>query len=159
MPPDYTFGITAASAETPDSFEAYKFQLSSSQASKQEQPQQHQATGFQPGADAHSSMYKTSDSQFEDLHQKLQSLQQAVDKLEHDITKLQGDAESRHRETTRGLPSRDTLNTIASQSDKLDRIERTLNGFQSQFSTLRGVLKDSHDSLTEGLPKHIGNGM
>ena len=53
--------------------------------------------------------------------------------------------------------TRETINHITGQSDKLDRIERIVNSFQGQISNLQGAVKDSHLSMTEGLPKHMSD--
>ena len=157
MPTDYSFGVTAASAETPDSFEAYKFQLSTAQSISREEPRREKSHTAQTQEDSPASKYQSSDSQFEDLHNRLQSIQAFIESLNKEISNIKGDAENRHREVTRGLLSRDTLNEISSQGQKLDRIEKTMNSFQERFSNLQNAMKDSHISLTEGLPQHVSN--
>ena len=91
------------------------------------------------------------------MHNRLESIAHAIEHLETEISKIHGDAEVRHREITRGLLTRDTLNEIASQGQKIDRIEKIVTSFQGQFSSLQNTMKDSHLSLTEGLPKHMSN--
>ena len=81
----------------------------------------------------------------------------AIEKLSLELSNLAGVSDHRHREISSGLLTRETINQVASQSDKLDRIERTVNSFQSQISNLQGAVKDSHLSMTEGLPKHMSD--
>ncbi|KAG8531573.1 uncharacterized protein KY384_003203 [Bacidia gigantensis] len=155
MPSGYSFGLTAASAETPDSFEAYKFQLSSlSQSSQRQDPRQDSQSNAQQGSVPISQSYE---SQFGDLTNRLQSLAQAVQKLEDEIGILHRDSDAHYRDIERALLNRDTLNSIISQNDRIERIDKTLTSFQSQVSNLHGLMKDSHDSLTEGIPKHLSN--
>ena len=77
--------------------------------------------------------------------------------LDDDISTLRRDGENRHREILRGLINKETVDKIASQMDKLDRIERTVDSFHEQFSSLQGAMRESHRSLTEGLPVHMSN--
>lgn len=158
MPTDYSFGVTAASAETPDSFEAYKFQLSTAQSISREAPRREKSQETpQKIENSPASQYQSSAAQFEDLHSRLLSIQAFLESLNKEIANIKGDAEKRHGEVTRGLLSRETLNEISSQGQKLDRIEKTMNSFQDRFSNLQNAMKDSHISLTEGLPQHVSN--
>lgn len=157
IPSGYGFGLTAASAEAPDSFEVFNFQLFTSQEITREEPHRETAQQIQHQPDAQASSYQSSDAQFEDLHNRLQTIAHAVEKLDTELGTLRGDSYVRHQEISRGLMTRETINTIASHSDKLDRIEKTVNAFQGQISNLQGAFKDSHLSLTESLPKHVGS--
>ena len=157
LPSDYTFGITAASAETPDSFEAYKFQLFTSQSTSREEPRREQPPSSQQQSQSQAPSHQSYDSQFEELHNRLQFIAHAVERLDTEMSKIHGDAEARHREVSRGLLTRDTLNEIASQSQKLDRVEKAVNSLQAQFSSLQVMMKDSHMSLAENIPKHMSN--
>ena len=157
MLPDYTIGLTAASAETPDSFEAYKLQVWSPRPAGQERSVKREDLGSQAASNVQAVQYQSSKSQFEELHGRILAITNAIEHLEHEFNVLRGDSEGRHRELSRNIQSREALNAITAQSDKLDRLERTVNTFQSQFSSLHGVLRDSHESLTESLPRHMSN--
>ena len=157
IPSGYGFGLTAGSAETPDSFEVFKFQVFTPQEATREEPHRETPQQIQHQPDVQASSYQSSEAQFEDLHNRLQTIAHAVEKLDAELGTLRGDSYIRHQEISRGLMTRETINTIASQSDKLDRIEKTVNAFQGQISSLHGAFKDSHLSLTESLPKHVGS--
>ncbi|KAL9639651.1 MAG: hypothetical protein Q9164_000807 [Protoblastenia rupestris] len=157
LPADYSFGVTAASAETPDSFEVYKFLLYTSRSVTREEPRRDQPPSFQQQSDTRASSYQSSQAQFEDLHDRLQTIAHAIEKLDIEISNHIGESDHRHREISRGLMTRETINHITGQSDKLDRIERIVNSFQGQISNLQGAVKDSHLSMTEGLPKHMSD--
>ena len=169
MPSGYAFGITAGSAENPDSFEAYKFQVWADQGPSLGSQQQQQgqipisdaaaAANQAPLNDNRPLPYQASEAQFQGLQNKIQALSQSVDKLERQLSMMETNAESRHREVTRALTSQDVINHAKAQSDKIDHIDRVMNGFQEQFLTLRSAVKDSHESLSESLPRHIGSGM
>ncbi|KAL9129019.1 MAG: hypothetical protein Q9217_002421 [Psora testacea] len=153
LPSEYFFGITAASAETPDSFEAYKFLLYTSGSVTREEPRREQPPSFQQQSDTHPSSYQAS----EDLHNRLQTIAYAIDRLDKELSNLVGESDHRHREISRGLMTRETINQIAAQSDKLARIELTVNSFQGEISKLQTAVKDSHLSMTEGIPKHMSD--
>ena len=157
MLPSYTFGLTAASAETPDSFEIYKFQLFSSHSEGEKGQRQVQQQSSTQASEDRPPAYPAYDAQFDSLHNKLQDLARAIQKVEDTIGLVHRDSENQHRDISRGLVNRDTINSVISQNDKIERIERTISTFESRFSALQGVMKDSHDSLTEGIPKHLSN--
>ncbi|KAL9104985.1 MAG: hypothetical protein Q9163_000157 [Psora crenata] len=157
LPAGYYFGLTAASAETPDSFEVYKFLLYTSPSITREEPQKNQPPSSQQPQDVHASSSQSSESQFENLQNRLQTITHAIDRLDVQLSKLVGDLDRRHREVSRGLMTKETIDHIAAHTDKLDRIERTVNSFQGQITNLQGAVKDSHRSMTEGLPKHMSH--
>lgn len=156
MPKDYHFGLTAASADTADSFEVNKFLLfTDPSAPKRETAQQTPSSnqGNTP-RDTQASAYKSSDAQFEDLHNRLLSLANAVDSLASEVVKLADSSSSRHSELIR-VSSGDKL---ASLDQKISGIEDTLRGFESRFSYLQTSLRDSHSNLVESLPRHMTDG-
>ena len=162
MPPDYYFGLTAASAETADSFEIYKFNLFTSRSVTREEPRRAQPPpAEQPGS--HNSVPQPEsqapsgallNSQFDNLHDRLQTLTQSMDSLFREIKQLADKSEGRHQELSRGVIAADRLNSM---DQRLQGIEKTLREYQGQFSTLQSSLKDSHSSLVEGLPKHMSD--
>jgi mannose-binding lectin 1 len=158
MPPDYHFGITAASAETPDSFEAYKFMLFTSKSISREEPRRaHQPNYEQPpvktAPDTPASSIDQS-KQFEDLHDRLQTLTHLAENLIGEVKILAEKSDGRHQEITRNVMSADRLNAM---DHRIQGIEKTVRDYQGQFSSLQSVLKDSHSSLAESLPKHMGD--
>ena len=164
MPPDYYFGLTAASAETADSFEAYKFSLFTSRSITREEPRRAQPppagqsdnrdNAQSPEAQAPPSA--PTDAQFDDLHNRLQTMAQSMDSLFHEVKQLADKSEGRHQELSRNVISADRLNSM---DQRLQGIEKTVREYQGQFSSLQSALKDSHSSLVEGLPKHMGDSM
>jgi len=173
MPSDYHFGITAASAETADSFETYKFTLSTGRGITREEPrrqqqdqQQQQQQQQQPRAaewpninldtppDNPASSIPNQDAQFADLHDRLQLLAHSIDTLYREVRVMGEKSEGRHQELSRNVMSADRVNAM---DQRLQGIEKTVRDYQGQFSNLQGILKDSHSSLAESLPKHMGD--
>ena len=167
MPPDYYFGITAGTAETPDSFEVNKFMVFSSASNTREEPfrtppshQQHIETP--PNTPA--SQYGSSEAQFEDLHNRLQTLSNVVETLSNNLNNLMGevqrfgsDSAGRHNEIIRNLPT--TADKLHSLDAKLDGLDGTIRGLDSRFGYLQTSVKDHHRNLADSLPTQLKDGM
>ena len=160
MPQYYNFGITAASAENPDSFELYKFLLFTSGSITREEPRRGQKPyGEQPNIQVNippdapaPSVDQT--AQFQDLQNRLQTLARSIDSLYNEVRVLADRSESRHQELSRKGISPDRLDAI---DVRLNGIETIVRGYRGQFSGLETSLKDTHSSLAENLPKHMGD--
>ena len=154
LPSDYSFGISAATAETPDSFEAFKFTLTTLPST----PQANQAqqapteTALPTLADTLASSFRSQDSQFEDLHNRLQVLAHAMDALYREITKLAKESEGRHQQLAQNAPVTEKLNAM---DQKIQTIESIVREHSGQLATLQAILRDSHSKLTVGLPQHM----
>ena len=160
MPQYYNFGITAASADNPDSFELYKFMLFTSRAITREEPRQAQSPYQQqpnvipntpPNIQA-PSVDQT--AQLHDVENRIQTLAHSIDSIYNELRVLAQKSEGRHQELSRGSVSADTLNAM---DNRLQSIETLVRGYQQQFTGMQNALKDSHSSLAENLPKHMGD--
>lgn len=164
MPPDYYFGLTAASAETADSFEVYKFNLFTSRSITREEPRRAQPPpvgqpdnrGNAPPPETQAPSTAPSDAQFNDLQSRLQTMAQSIDSLFQEVKQLAEKSEGRHLELSRNVIAAERL---SSMDQRLQGIEKTVRDYQGQFSSLQSTLKDSHSSLVEGLPKHMSDSM
>ena len=160
MPQYYNFGITAASAENPDSFELYKFLLFTSGSVTREEPRRAQTPyGEQPSINANTPPDTPAPSvdqtaQFQDLYNRLQTLTHSIDSLYNEVRVLADRSEARHQELSRNVISPDRLDAI---DIRLNGIETIVRGYQGQFLGLESSLKDTHSSLAENLPKHMGD--
>lgn len=161
MPSGYHFGITAASAEIADSFEANKFVLHTAQGISREEPgkvqpppreQPNNNLGSAQAAPASPIVDHT--PHFEDLHNRLENMALQFDILLREVKGLGEKSEGRHQELSRNVMSADRFNAM---NQRLESIEKTVRDYQSQFSSLQSVLRDSHSSLTENLPKHMSD--
>ena len=129
MPKDYYFGITAGSAETPDSFEVNKFVVFSSNTREEPfrappPPPQQPNTPVNAPPETLASQYTSSEAQFEDLHNRLQILAQSVDNLVHymdsimgEVQRLASDSSGRHSEVIRNTNQGDKLHALESKLD------------------------------------------
>ena len=172
MPPDYHFGITAASAETADSFEIYKFNLLTSTSITREEPHRAQPPpvgqpdnreNAQPSPQTQAPSTGLSDAQFEDFRNRFQAMTQSIDNIAQEIKhiaqevkQLAEKSEGRHQELSRKLIAADRLNSM---DQRLQGIEKNVREYQGQFSSLHNTIRDSHSSIAEGLPKHMSDSM
>ena len=162
MPPDYYFGLTAASAETADSFEIYKFSLFTSRSITREEPRRAQPPpAGQPDSRENpppspQTQTPLSDAQFDELRSRLQAMAQSIDSIAQEVKQLADKSESRHQELSRKIIAADRLNSM---DQRLQGIEKNVREYQGQFSSLQNTLRDSHSSIVEGLPKHMSDSM
>ncbi|MCJ1362540.1 hypothetical protein MMC16_001644 [Acarospora aff. strigata] len=164
LPPDYYFGISAASAETPDSFEIYKFILSTTTSYAREEPrrdtppQVQQAVAAAQNHDTPASSIKSTEAQFADLHSRLVTMSHAIDNLFQHLATHSANTETSYHELTRKMTSTEQLGGMDA---RLQAIERTVQAIQKdvegkdyhgQLAKLQDTLHDSHSSLLESLP-------
>ncbi|KAL9043264.1 MAG: hypothetical protein Q9214_003544, partial [Letrouitia sp. 1 TL-2023] len=158
LPSGYFFGISAASADTPDSFEAYKFILSTTSSTFRQEPRRDMP--LEESSPQHhndqASKQSGSDAQYTELHRKLQIMGQSVDNVLREVLQLATKSEGRHQEISRSFTTKDELHTI---DQRIKSIENTLHEYHTQFANLQGLLKDSHSSLNEGLTQQMTHRM
>ncbi|KAL9598962.1 MAG: hypothetical protein Q9219_004145 [cf. Caloplaca sp. 3 TL-2023] len=163
LPAGYYFGVSAASADTPDSFEIYKFVTSSAPGVTRElprhdtppqQPPHSQPQAGSQGVDQSSPASSNAQStvQFTDLQNRIQALSQSLDNVFREVKELASKAEARHQDLSHRVTSNDQLNSM---NQRIQSMENTLQTYQGQFSSIHGVLKDSHHTLNEGLTQHM----
>ncbi|MCJ1260357.1 hypothetical protein MMC22_000217 [Lobaria immixta] len=160
LPSDYSFGISAASAETADSFEAYKFVLTTSSSTTREEPRRDRAPppSSPPGnslpalEDVLASSIESQEARFADLHNRVQLMAHAVDNIFSELTKLAERSEERHQELARNAMSTDKLNAM---DQRIQNVETIVRDYKGQLSNLDRLLKESHSRLTVGLPQHM----
>ncbi|KAL8792735.1 MAG: hypothetical protein Q9195_004710 [Heterodermia aff. obscurata] len=166
LPSDYYFGISAASADTPDSFEIYKFITATSSSVAREEPQryqppQQQQQQQQPNQqqqqqrmfqDTPASQYASQDAQFADLHNKLQIMAHSLDDLFGEIHKLSFSSEGRHQEISRNVMSADQLNAM---DQRIQGIEKTVKDYQGEFSRMHRIFENSHSNMMQNLPAQM----
>ena len=153
--------MTAASAEVADSYEAYRFILQSARGVSREEPGRvYPPSGGQSddtfGSSQSSQIAPSIDhtAQFQDLHDRLENMAHQFDSLLREVKGLGDKSEGRHQELSRNIMSADRLNAM---DKRLETIEKTVRDYQGQFSSLQSILRDSHSSLTENLPKHMSD--
>ncbi|KAG9205067.1 hypothetical protein G6514_009526 [Epicoccum nigrum] len=134
LPSDYYLGVSASSAENPDSFEVHKLIVSTGTSHTREEPKRSQPVQNQPHhessqqqhaqqqnqpkkassqqippwiQDVLASNVKTNDARFEDLHNRLQDIAHHVSALYSDITAMNARTEELHNALMMRLSSID----------------------------------------------------
>ena len=174
---DYGFGITAASAELPDSFELYKFIITTAQGVTREEPRrmfEHHQQQVPPGQDPiyhqqqqqqqmhqppipdapASQFFANQDAEFEDLHNRLQFMSHGIDHVISQVDALSQQSEGQHAEVARNVMSADRLEAM---DQRIRSIEQTVKDYQEEFRDLHRVLRSSHHMLGESLTEKLGN--
>jgi mannose-binding lectin 1 len=154
LPSGYKFGVTAATPDTPDSFEVFKFAVTpgpqtvtppSGQSQQQQQvPVQRREQAISSGA-------------LNDINSRLGQLGQ-------EISQLSQKSEVRHQELLNKAASGSSPPSsgpdLSQLTDRLQRIENALSKLQrdvdsrdyrNQFTQLHKAIETSHISLTEAL--------
>jgi lectin, mannose-binding 1 len=180
LPPDYYFGITAASSEPPDSIEVFRLSTYSSSSTSppstqnQDQPpppppQSQQQSPFTQNdnptsdpKDTDPTTYSTSASQFADLHNRLQLLSHAVHNLFREISAHTAAEETRYNEILRQLP---TASTMTNLDHRIQNIEMMISALKtevesgdhkSQFDRIHDRLEKTSKGISEHLPEALG---
>ena len=181
LPTDNYFGITGASSDTPDSFEVFKF-ITSSLAGGNRQapppsppPQQAQqplaGRSTNPDSslpelmqDVLASSIQSSQSQFEDLHNRIQAQGHNIENLFSEYIKstavLQGRIEELHSKLARFDQVRGLENKVSNLQEDLTTLRREFKQeSSSNFNDLHAGLKARHDEIIHSLPDRIGHCM
>jgi mannose-binding lectin 1 len=183
LPSDYFFGITAATSESPDSFEIYKFITSSASkggGSYQSGPpvRQHRPGGslsdklnILPGSpevlpDTDADLLKSQSEQFADLHNRLQGLTHQVADMYALFDLIGKKVDERHQQISssidqHGVP-RDVLDRLDRRVENIERnVDRVLKDVESKdyrphLSELQSTINSVKGGLTDGLPATLG---
>ncbi|KAF2088594.1 putative lectin family integral membrane protein [Saccharata proteae CBS 121410] len=178
LPSGYYFGISAASAENPDSFEAWKFTVSTTNAYTREplraqpppaqqpaQPRQRE-TNPPAGNPVPAASYQGSGDQFADLQNRIQVVNDQVDFIFRKLSDLENTQGQRHTELVstnkNGLIS-DRVNGVERSVQKIESIvmaiQRDLEGkdYKEHLSGLQAALKDTQAGLTDHLTNKLIN--
>lgn len=157
LPSNYFFGMTAATADNPDSFEIYKFAVSSAQGAQpghqkgpaiQNQPRQgpgnsgrHENLNILPGspefiADTQAEDIKSQSEQFADLHNRIQGLTHQLADMYALFDALGRKIDERHQELAGSIVQQGTPQGMR---DSIERVERKV---ESMEGTVNRILKD-----------------
>jgi mannose-binding lectin 1 len=184
LPTGYQLGVTAASAENADSFEVFKFVVTtenmapddpstnsnSNSNTKRDNIPATNAWGSSnndPPADEAASSIPV-DAQFADLHNRLQSMMKHISALNRDVSASQSQS------LTRYSSLEDKISQLERQMNKLDSlssIDRKLNEIQAdvrqtkadihnaldrQVAGLKNVVRDTHHTMLSRIPGTMG---
>ncbi|KAJ9640787.1 hypothetical protein H2204_003076 [Knufia peltigerae] len=178
LPSNYNFGLTASSADPPDSFEVFAFAVSNAPATSIPQAQQHQHqqqeqspppppaqnnpdAGMSQMDDHPASFYTTSEAQFADLHNRLNLLSKSITNLFTEITRHTQAEEARYREILSRMPTEQSMRSLESKFGNLDRVvgelERELKSsdHKAQFAKISEQISQTHLGVTEHVPQRL----
>ena len=155
LPADYTFGITAASSDPPDSFEVFKLAVGQtvSAGSARSQYLGSQQPIVNSGSQNDASV-AASASQFDDLHNRIQALSKSVDSLSMDI-------QSTRQIQTEILQLLRSSNVQGAIDSKLGNMEKLVSEIhrdikatdhKGQYDKLSQQIQVTHEGITEHVP-------
>ena len=177
FPSNYYFGISAASAETPDSFELSKFLIHSayggSTAQQHQQPPPPAQAPISPQHDYSSPPSNVEYSaQHHELLNRLHTLSQNIENVNRELSGLSHQQNERHNDLKAAF-----ANMPAYPSAAIDTIERRMEmlatdmthmkkdmreaGFgtgeyRTSLSNLQAALREGHTELLGSLPRSMG---
>jgi mannose-binding lectin 1 len=166
LPLGYSFGISAASAETPDSFEIFKFVTTTeshtpdvqdpnnqqqyggageAQSQNNGDPEQIPALSDPPEIPADT--IRSADAQFADLHNRLQAMMKHISALTRDLSHYQANAKSESNKLA------DQLARLESSMSKLDG----LANLERKIDEIKGDVRQTKNELHNSLDKHVSS--
>ena len=181
LPSGYHFGVTAATADNPDSFEVSKFVVISNPDSQPQQQQQQQQQGQAavggapplqqrtdrfPGSpeavpDRVADDIRNQDEQFADLHNRLQGMTHQVANIFAEFDTLSRKLEERHNQLMGAMPvvPHDNINDL---KRRIEGIERTVQQIQKDvegrdYRQHMNDLQMSIDGIKGGITDHLPN--
>ena len=169
LPSDYTFGLTGASSDPPDSFEVFKFALSpatpstpplSNQDSSNQRPRQIRPDNVPPSTPK---TFAGGDynSQFEDLNSRLNLLSKSITNLFDLLSKQSQTSETQYQALLNKLPNTQLISTLDTRISNLDKLVNTLasdlknSDHSTQFRKLSEQVARTHESVTEQVPQRM----
>ncbi|KAF3483324.1 uncharacterized protein GIQ15_02648 [Arthroderma uncinatum] len=160
VPPGNVFGITAASAESPDSFEAFRFvatSQSSSEANRKKERNYEAQHRPPPAKDEKAPSGGNIDGQVKDLQNRLQTISSATTKLMEELHALSATNADRMKEIIRIIAHRDQVSSVDQRIQRIERMVETMQreierkDYQHQFKQLQDLLHNSHSGLLDNL--------
>ena len=162
LPPGYYFGLTAATPETPDSFEIFKFVVMSETTAQGDQgnsnegaPAQHQDYHYDGGDHSNSQFenaipdksadaFSTSKEQFRDLHDRLQESTHQISQVYTAVAKHHQMDEARHNEM------RSAIDALRQDLGSLHQIAE----LQNKISALESEIRSMHQDMRQKIAAH-----
>ena len=162
LPVGYYFGVSAASAENPDSFEIFKFVVTTESHSPDEYnsnennqqsviaarsnfEQTETSSSSNDPAEVPASSITSPDAQFADLHNRLQAMMQHVTALNRDVVSYMKNVDLKNERLSEQI-------TALSQS--LSKLER-ISGMDKKLDTISNDVKQTKSELHNSLEKHV----
>ncbi|KAL9072273.1 MAG: hypothetical protein Q9157_005163 [Trypethelium eluteriae] len=179
----YYFGITAGSAETPDSFEVSKFTLSSTSSPQQQQQQQQPPSQQQqpppasqpPSQQQQQNQAAPANIDLTDVNSRLQHLTQQTESLASQLQQLVQSLDERHgsliqqvramqsTQQSSGSGSHAKLDDVAKRVESIERavtdIKRDVEGkdYSEHLANLHSSIRETREGLMGSLPGMISS--
>lgn len=158
LPTDYTFGVTAASSDPPDSFEVFRFEVN--KAPSLAQFVQQRTGSDNPGSPTPRSSTNNADTnrfmtlQFNDLHDRVQALAKAVDSLSLELQI----SRSTQKEILDLLRSSNVQGNIDSKLNNVDRLVSEIHqdlkstDHKREYARLNQQIEKTHQGIVTHVP-------
>lgn len=172
LPSDYYFGISAATAENPDSFEINHFVTSTTKGVTRDASQvgRQQAGERLPNApeqlpDADAASIRKQDEQFADLHNRIQGLSHQINNIFSEFEKISNTLAERHNEVVGKIPrsSQDQMNAMGRRVESIEnivkRIQQDVEGrdYKEHLTNLQQAVEGVRGGLADSLPETLSN--
>lgn len=157
LPADYTFGITAASSDPPDSFEVYKFAVIESGSPRNTYTGSQQPIVNTGATAGDASSFGASLQQFDDLHNRIQALSKTVEGLAADIQFTR----KKQEEILSLLRSSNVQGAIDSKLNNVDRLvgeihrEVKSTDHKQNYEKLSAQIEKTHEGIHEHIPGRL----
>ncbi|KAL1961138.1 hypothetical protein VTO42DRAFT_3083 [Malbranchea cinnamomea] len=162
LPPGNFLGISAASAENPDSFEVFKLAVSAPDPSSgnfggghRSYQAQYQPPGAQNGNPVGGNNIDLSAlrNQIADLQSRLNSLTSTTERILSEMSGLSHRADDKHQELLRRAAGRDQLSSLDTRLQRVERlveaVQKDVQRTQRHFDMLQDTVQKSHHGLLE----------
>jgi lectin, mannose-binding 1 len=160
MPMGYQFGVTAASADNPDSFEVFKLVVTTESSTPDTADPKYKAgtsktdastlfnkadpISIQDMPDEPASAIKA-DAQFADLHNRLQAMMKHISALNRDVVTANGEGKARADELD------EKIRRLEKSTDRLNSMDRKLGEIQGDVRQTKMDLQSTLDKGVAGL--------
>lgn len=158
LPVDYAFGLTAASADPPDSFEIFQFKLSNTGgATKQPVGNSGSQQAMGGVTDPAAAGSAGSSAQFDELHNRLHALSKSIDSLYGEIAR----ATQTQQEILQLLRSSNVQGNIDSKLNNVDRLVSEMHrdikeaDHKGQYEKLNAKIDQTHEGVTKHVPDRL----
>ncbi|KAI9886503.1 MAG: hypothetical protein M1823_001683 [Watsoniomyces obsoletus] len=170
LPAEYIFGISAASAENPDTFEAFKFivhthpeQINNNQHNsppqQQKQNQQHQHQQVQQQHQQTPQQSSINNDVLSDLKHHLQSISSQLDRLQSQLSEFTSPSGVTQKALSRISPAADRIESLNARMISLETIVKAIHkdlenkgDYTQHLTDLQNVVRESHSDLLVHLP-------
>ena len=111
--------------------------------------------------DTPASQYTTSETQFADLHNRLNLLSKSISNLFGEFQRVSSTLESRHNDLLSRMPSAQSVSSLDNRVANLDRIVSSLekelksSDHRTHFAKLSEQIAQTHLGVTEQMPQRL----